>query len=345
MELKIATDTDAELWDSLVEQSPNGTLFHTWKWLKLIEKYSVLKKAGRKARARLDPLILTENGIPVGIYPLFFFRAMGMTYCYSPYSQEDTHYLGPLFPKLTRERPEAAQIFLVDVQRTVDRFIKKERKSNYVQISTPPGFDDCRPFKWAGYRVEPRYTYSIDISSGTEDVWNSFAGRLRQGIKKAGKDGITVTEGDKDDAYFIYDLLRKRNHAKFSKEYLGSVYDEFHPDHMKIFIAKKGSERISGAIALLFKDRMSGWNGMPRVQGSNVNELLRWESIKWAGAHGYRTYEIIGADDYPLFPFKRKFNGRIEEFYQMKWYSPAFYVAMSLYTSIFKGQRNQIEEE
>ena len=46
MELKIADETDQQNWDAIVERSPNGTLFHTWKWLKLLEKYSSLKIAG-----------------------------------------------------------------------------------------------------------------------------------------------------------------------------------------------------------------------------------------------------------------------------------------------------------
>jgi hypothetical protein len=36
MELKLASDNDAQMWDTIVARSPNVTLFHTCNWLKLM---------------------------------------------------------------------------------------------------------------------------------------------------------------------------------------------------------------------------------------------------------------------------------------------------------------------
>jgi lipid II:glycine glycyltransferase (peptidoglycan interpeptide bridge formation enzyme) len=67
-----------------------------------------------------------------------------------------------------------------------------------------------------------------------------------------------------------------------------------------------------------------------------------WESIRWAGEQGYKTFEIVGADDYSLFPFKRKFNGKVISYYQMKWLSPSVNLVSSLYHSLKKGDNNQL---
>ena len=40
IKLKIATENESEEWDKLVESSPHGTVFHTWKWAYFSEKKS-----------------------------------------------------------------------------------------------------------------------------------------------------------------------------------------------------------------------------------------------------------------------------------------------------------------
>jgi len=345
MEIKIATETDQQLWDSIVDSAPNGTLSHTWKWLKVMEKYSSLKTAGIKASARLYPLFLMEKEKPVGIYPLYFFKIPLIKFCYSPPSRVDTLYLGPLFPDIDTMKQEKKQIFLMDMQKSVDRFIKKDLNANYIQINASPGFNDCRSFKWGGYTAKPLYTYHIDLTVGTDAIWKSFNRSLRYYIEKAKKEGITVTDGTKEDAFHIHNLLKERSRIKSPKEYLGELYDLYFPDNLKVFIAMADSERLSGIITIIHKDKVTFWVGAPKCsyKGLSPNELVLWESIRWAGEQGYKTFEIEGADDYSLFPFKRKFNGKIIPYYQMKWFSPYLNVVASVYSAIKKRDNNELD--
>jgi hypothetical protein len=338
MELKIAVETDQHNWDGIVERSPNATLFHTWKWLKLMEKHSCVQIAGIKSRARLYPLIITEKDNPVGIYPLFIFKTLLIKYCYSPPSNVETMFLGPLFPGIDMMKQEKKQIFLNDIQVLIDRFIKKDQNANYIQINTSPGYEDCRSYKWGGYSAEPRYTYHIDLGMGTDQIWKSFNRSLRYYIEKAKKEGITVTEGTKEDAFYLHGLLKKRNRINSPREFVGDIFDQFFPDHNKVFIAKAGSERLSGIITIIYRDKVTFWVGSPRFSynGLSPNELVLWESIRWAGEQGYKTFEILGADDYSLFPFKRKFNGKVISYYQMKWMSPSLNFVSSVGHSLKK---------
>ena len=116
------------------------------------------------------------------------------------------------------------------------------------------------------------------------------------------------------------------------------VFDQFFPDHNKVFIAKAGSERLSGIITIFYRDKVTFWVGSPRFSynGLSPNELVLWESIRWAGEQGYKTFEILGADDYSLFPFKRKFNGKVISYYQMKWMSPSLNFVSSVGHSLKK---------
>jgi len=346
MEIKIAEELNQQQWDSLVDHSQNGSIFYTWKWLKLVEKYSYMRIVGIKTNSKFYPLFLIENGKPTGIYPLFFFKTPLSTFCYSPPSNVELLFLGPLFPEINTMNQEKKQVFLQNVQVLVDRFIRKDLNANYIQINTPPGFDDCRFFKWGGYNVEPRYTYDINLSSGLDPLWKNFSRSLRYYIKKAKKEGITVTEGSKEDAFFIYDLLKGRGRIKSSKEFIGEIFNQFFPDHIKVFIAKASSEeRLCGIITIIEKDRVRFWVGAPKCsyKGLSPNELVLWESIRWAYEQGFKIFEIEGADDYSLYPFKRKFNGNVMTYYQMKWLSPSLSILSSLHRLIKKENNKMFD--
>jgi hypothetical protein len=345
MELKIADESDQQNWDAVVERSSNATLFHTWKWLKLMEKYSTLQNTGIRSGVTFFPLFLMERGCPVGVYPLFCFKKFFFNFTYSPPPHMGILYLGPIFPDIETMKEDKKQILLVDVQKEIDRFIKKDLKSTSIQIKTPPGFEDCRSFKWGGYNVEPEYTYHIDLNRGTDQIWKSFNRSLRYYIGKAKDAGITVAEGNKEDAFYLYDLLKNRRRINSPKEYIGDVFDHFFPAHIKVFIAMAGSERLSGIIITIHKDKVSFWVGAPKYlyKGLSPNELVLWESIRWASEQGYKIFEIVGADDYSLFPFKRKFNGKIIPYYQMKWFSPYFKAFSSLYYSLKKNDDNYLD--
>jgi hypothetical protein len=334
MELKIAEDCDRKLWDAIVNSSQNGSITYSWEWLRLVEKYSYIQIASIKSRSKLYPLILIENEKPAGIYPLFIFKSCLSIFCYSPPPNVNLLYLGPLMPDIDSMTQEKKQIFLQDAQVLVDGFIKKDQKSNYIQINTPPEFNDCRLFKWGGYSTEPHYTYYIDLSAGTDQIWKGFNRSLRYYIDKAKKEGITVTEGSREDAFHIYEMLKARGRVRSLKGYLGEVFDQFFPDNIKVFVAKAGSEHLTGIITIIERDKVSFWIGAPRCsyKGLSPNELVLWEAILWAGKHGYKTFEIQGADEYSLFPFKRKFNGKIVPYYEMKWRS----LSLNLFSSLYR---------
>ncbi len=40
IELRIADNNDAQEWDTIVANSPHGTIFHQWDWLKITQKHT-----------------------------------------------------------------------------------------------------------------------------------------------------------------------------------------------------------------------------------------------------------------------------------------------------------------
>jgi lipid II:glycine glycyltransferase (peptidoglycan interpeptide bridge formation enzyme) len=338
MELKIASDNDEMEWNNIVEDSPNGTMFHTWKWLKLMEKHSSRKIAGIQTVANFYPVFIVEKNVPIGIFPLYFFKHPAFNSCYSPPQNMEVLYLGPLFSDLKTMKEEKKQIFFVDVQKEIDLFMKNKLKSNFILINTPPGFEDSRSFQWAGYTAIPRYTYYINLNDGKEKIWDNLSRTLKQDINKVKKKGIHVDIGSRNDVEFIYDFHKKRNRIRSNKEYLLDIFDHFAPKNLTVFVAKHGNEPLSGVITLCHKNKVYFWVGTPRVsyEGTTPNTYIYWEAINWAIENGYEIFEIMGADEFTLFPYKRKYNGKIVQFYQMKWVSPVFNVFSSIYYSLKK---------
>ena len=113
---------------------------------------------------------------------------------------------------------------------------------------------------------------------------------------------------------------------------------------MKIFIAKAGEERLSGIILVIFKDKVTFWCGAPKCsyKGISPNETLLWEAIQWSEANGFKTFEIEGADDFSLYPFKRKFNAENVLYFQNKWLSSNLQMLSLLYNVFRRSDMNQL---
>ena len=319
IELKIAGEKEAEEWDTLVESSPHGTLFHTFKWLKIMEKHS---------GSKLYPMIGYKGDEIVGIFPLFTKNKKVLRGVYSPIGGVETLYQGPVLIEKSKRQSKKESEFTEFIKQ-IDLFILAILKSNYISLSSPPGLFDCRAFKWNGYQVEPRYTYVIDLTGGEKSVWDSFTKQHRNNIKRAGKKGVYIEKGSKKDISDIYNLLVKRRIEQrvpitSSEEYLLAVYNSFYQKNLDIFVAKYDNRIVSGVFSIYYKNKTSIWVGTPRsiVNGTSPNELLIWETIRYACDHGSEYCEEIGANSKALSNFKSNFNPDPVIYFSYKKYSP-----------------------
>ena len=336
IELKIADEKDAEEWDKLVESSPHGTIFHTWKWLKIAEKHT---------NSKLYPIIGYKGTTPVGVFPLFYQRKALLKMVFSPPPHTAIPYLGPILVDYEKLKEDKRLSHFSELQKQIDRFIFSELKANYASFSLPPDLLDCRPFKWTDYQIEPIFNYIVDLSDGSDHVWKGFKRTLRGDIERAKKRGIYVEEGNKGELSFIYDSLVKRyqeqNRAVYvQKSYLFDLYDSFFPQNLRIFAAKYNNELVGGIVAICYNNKISFWIGAAKsnVEGISPNDLVQWEAIKWACEHEFKYYEEIGAGTERLAQFKAKYNPTLSVCFSAKKYS-SFLVRWieSRYTKILRG--------
>ena len=319
MEIAIATGQDAAEWDRIVDESSHGTIFHTWRWLKIVEKHT---------GTALYPLMCHKGTTLVAIYPIFVLKKGFATVALSPPSRAYLLYLGPVIVDYDTLKQDKKESVFIAVQEEVDRFLFSELGCNVVRIRSSPRLPDSRPFRWAGYSVEPLYTYRVNLTQGAGHVWEQFDRKLRVDIKKTEREDVVVEEGGLEDLRYMYSSLASRMTEQGlsttgSMEYLADLYETFHPSNMKIYAAIYQGERVGGMVSLCYKDGMHLWIGVPKsdVKGISPNDLVQWQAISWACDNGFKYYELMDAGDNPrLRTFKSKYNPDLAI-----WYSAAKY--------------------
>jgi lipid II:glycine glycyltransferase (peptidoglycan interpeptide bridge formation enzyme) len=339
MELNIKMlDSDTEeKWNKMILSSPQGTLFHTIPWLRLVQK---------QTNTELLPFMFYQGSQLVGVFP-FFIKKQGIAKLgLSPPTKSYLLYLGPVIAEYDALKQDKKERILLSMQEELDKYLFNKIGCNHVRIRTSPGLIDSRPLKWSGYIVDSHYTYRINLSKGIENIWERLDSKLRGEINKAIRKGVTVRTGDKDDLIFIHDLLYQRyieqgNKPVDYKKFLLDVYEQFYPDNVKIFVAEYDNRRIGGTINLIFKNIMWGWVGMPKSQeiGISPNDLIQWEAINWGYKNGIIYYEEMDDGDNPRFRFfKAKWNPDLIIWYEAKKYSSFIYkVGEKLYHILKKS--------
>ena len=329
IELKIASEKDAEKWDKLVDSSPNGTIFHTWKWLRIAENYS---------RAKLYPLICSKNGIPMGIIPLFHRSKAFFHLVFSPPPNVDIPFLGPLVISAENPQNELYPEFV----RAVHDFTYDKLNPNYLSMTLPPGQNDLRQYIRSGYLIDPHFNYLFDLDLGKKELWQNLKKQTRKNINKA-KKRLEVVDGNIKDLHFIFSQLEGRykeqkRGLKSSLGYLEEVYSTFGGD-IQILKAEMEGEIIAGLVNIIYKDKIYSWIGNAKTNLSNIypNDLLIWASIEYGCENGFKTFYEIGARDPRLARYKSNFNPALIVNFSVKKSSLLFRVAESIYARYLRN--------
>jgi hypothetical protein len=315
--IKIANENESKLWDQIVNTSQKSTLFHTWRALKIIEKYS---------KTKLYPVMVFRNEEAIGCIPLFYFKKLFMKFLFSPPPHVALSRLGPLMvtpDNLTQHKKETLHN---EFQEKVNEYIYTEINPDCTMLSSAH-LQDSRSFKWRGFQIEPTYNYSFNIKNNAIDnIWNNFKKNTRGDIQRAQRRGFSVREGNKEDMLRIYELLEKRYEEQkrkvhVSKEYLLEMYEAFYPSNLKIFVVEHEGNVVTGNIEVYFKQNAITWIGIAKA-AQHANDFLTWECLKYANSIDISDYGIMGvAGDERLSKFYSKFNPDLGVSFSAKKYS------------------------
>jgi hypothetical protein len=287
------TRNKASEWDALVNNSAQGTLFHTWNWLEIIERHT---------RSILYPLVVKNEDVPLGIFPLFFQKKGVLKMVFSPPPRTSVFYMGPIVINYETLRQDKRENNYFEIQKLIDEYITTELDADYVSISLPPGLPDPRPFSWSNYSVTPLYDYVINLNNGADFLFQTLDKKRRQDINRIHRKGIKVEIGSKKEYELILDLMEERykQQAKIvnvPKDYLLDIYDAF-SEYLTIFYATYEGEVITGLIDLHYKDSIYSWIGNlkpVKYIAPSPSDLINWEAVKYGCEQGFKSYVLLSA--------------------------------------------------
>jgi lipid II:glycine glycyltransferase (peptidoglycan interpeptide bridge formation enzyme) len=169
-----------------------------------------------------------------------------------------------------------------------------------------------------GFQSEPRATYMLDLSPGPEQLWSgALSSSCRRAVRKATSAGVTIEEGDLGahlDRYYAMAVgVFAKSHRPPSLDKddyaaLAAIARDGGP--VKVWFASLKGRVIAAGIFPYDEHSVYYLDGVSDPDGQEVrpNNLLHWEVIRWACAHGLSRYDMVGAGIESIARFKRGFG-------------------------------------
>ncbi|MDN7013191.1 GNAT family N-acetyltransferase [Methanoculleus sp. FWC-SCC3] len=303
---------DRDTWDTFIEESPSGLLFHKWDYLHLTANHT---------KSTLLPYAIYNGDEPLCVFPLFWKRIHGINAVFSPPPLTVIPHLGCVtsgkFGSLKRSKKESLLRLIAEEIRGE----LLEISPNYLSVAFVPGFEDIRHYLWDRCDARVRYTYTIDLTQPIEEIWNNLNAKLRTTLRKESKAGLRLERsGDVSTLYaFISDRYRdpSLDIPAIKRDYLEDLVRAY--PEIGIYILYDAEDEVAAVVAAQEYKRFLFWLGTPRIENPHAgNEYLQWLLIERAHAEGYRTFENMGANNPGPALFKSKFNPDLTMYFEVE---------------------------
>ena len=149
----------------------------------------------------------------------------------------------------------------------------------------------------------PLATVVVDLQADLDTILARMRKKTRYCVRRGLREGITVRRGNSADIATFYALhsatAERIGFRPFDISYYEQMWQLFHPDGaVQLFIAEYEGTPISANWVVAFGDtvlaKRGGWSG--ELGRLRPNEVMDWETIRWAKANGYRYYDLEGID-------------------------------------------------
>ena len=298
---------DKVLWDTFVDESPYGLLFHKWDFLEIVAKHTKLTLY-RYGIYKGDELI--------AVFPFFYGKKLFLRTLFSPPPNFAIPYLGFILnDKFLSLKQDKKESFMAEVVNSINE-INIKYPSDYLYISLVPDLIDVREFSWSGYKITPYYTYSIQLPENIDDLFINFKKNARKIIKNIPKEQLSLLQSDDLSILFAQQNQRYNeqgiNNPIQNIEYLLNIKNKF-PENVFYYKLFFNNILLSSILMIEYKKAMA-WIGHSKPE-DNSNDIFMWELIKNERNKGYNKFEIIGANTKKLCQFKSKFNPTLEFYF------------------------------
>jgi lipid II:glycine glycyltransferase (peptidoglycan interpeptide bridge formation enzyme) len=179
----------------------------------------------------------------------------------------------------------------------------------------------------SSHNVAADLSIVLDLRKEEEDLLSEMRKNTRYSIRKAEKEGVTITHTDGDERFdefwdiFIDSAQRNNWNRVYSKKYIKSEFDLFRKrGQSMMFFAEYNDEAIAAGIFNFFNGKVAYHHSGSLTKYRDIPSMysLIWEVVKYSKTNGYKELNLWGVvekDDighpwYGLSLFKRGFGGQ-----------------------------------
>lgn len=303
---------DGSAWDTFIDESATGRLFHKWDFMKITQKHTGF---------RFLPYGVFKGNELIAVMPLFQRQSHGINILLSPPPlQSVVPYLGFV---MGSRYDTAKQSKKESLLKLVGDDLEGEFAAlapNYLSITQVPGFIDVRRFLRDGYQTRLHFTYLIALDPPLEEIWNSFSSNLRTKLRKVEKNGYRIEKST--DISIFYSTVAERfsdpemNIPMISRAYFEELFRAY-PTELGLYYLYDDEDAVTGVQATQEYKAFTLWMGAPKMTAMPGNEFLQWLLLQQAKEAGYRHMENVGANNENLNLFKSKFNPSLTLFLEV----------------------------
>jgi lipid II:glycine glycyltransferase (peptidoglycan interpeptide bridge formation enzyme) len=187
-------------------------------------------------------------------------------------------------------------------------------KFSLISFSLNQDIVDTQPFIWRKFKVNPRYTYIIDLMQPIEEILKNMSAERRNEIRKALRDGIKVEKVN--ELGIIKNLVGKtykRQGENIPYEmFLDKILFEFADETNSFaFVSFLNEQPIAGVFCVHDKEiaylLVSGYDHGAKHRGAGA--LATLEAIKYSKEKGLKLFDFEGSMVPQIEFFYREFGG------------------------------------
>jgi FemAB-related protein (PEP-CTERM system-associated) len=257
-------------WDRYVEQHPDGTCDHLWRWREIFQGVFGHECAYLTAH---------RDGTIVGVLPLVRFksRLFGRFLVSVPF----LNYGGVL-----ASDPEAAAALLEYARETGRAF-----GASHVEFRHRARQYDELPFR------QHKIGMRLDLPQSADVLWNRVDRKIRNQVRKAQKEQLTVDDGGAelvDDFYAVFATnMRDLGTPVYAKSLFAETLRAF-PDRARVHVVRREGRPVAAGVTIACAQTvLVPWaSSLREFRHLSPNMLLYWRMLEYSIGRGASVFDF-----------------------------------------------------
>lgn len=283
MQIRLATDSDQEAWNSFVLEQKSSSFFQLWEWGQVQQSFGL----------QVWRFVLEDDGIVAVMMVLRREAVLGRSWLYIPRGPVVADGREGVWEPITERLQKLAQEHKALFVRC-DPLVAESLEGGSLL--------SAQGWRRADREVQPKDTIVLDLTLSDEELLAAMHSKTRYNIRLAGKKGVTTsfsTRQEDLDHFFALstDVSNRSSFSFHPKEYYQAMLDVLGPVGMFEVAIAKHEEDVLAAHLIVYAGKQATY-----AHGASASHkrklmapaLLQWETMRRARDKGCVSYDLFG---------------------------------------------------